>query len=124
MLHVWEPPVGLLRSPTPSAALQAWSPGQIAELETVMRERAGRLLAEGVALAEEAGLRRPPGAWSASTGSPWRTILDVADELDASLIVARGARPLTVVRAVLGSVSNAVVHHAKRPVLRRSGRVS
>jgi nucleotide-binding universal stress UspA family protein len=47
----------------------------------------------------------------------WRAIVDVADEIDASLVVC-GTRALGGVRGlVLGSVSSAVLHHAHRPVL-------
>jgi nucleotide-binding universal stress UspA family protein len=47
----------------------------------------------------------------------WLTIIEVADEVDASLIVcgARGLNP--VKRAILGSVSEAVLHHSHRPTL-------
>lgn len=47
----------------------------------------------------------------------WKTIVQVADELNASLIVcgARGLSPVT--RAILGSVSEAVLHHSHRPTL-------
>jgi nucleotide-binding universal stress UspA family protein len=47
----------------------------------------------------------------------WLTIIQAADEVDASLIVcgARGLNP--VKRAVLGSVSEAVLHHSHRPTL-------
>jgi nucleotide-binding universal stress UspA family protein len=53
----------------------------------------------------------------ADNESIWRTIVDVADEVDASLIVT-GSRGLAGVRSVLlGSVSNHVLHHAHRPTL-------
>ena len=47
----------------------------------------------------------------------WQTIIEVADEIDASLIVcgARGLNPIK--RAILGSVSEAVLHHSHRPTL-------
>ena len=47
----------------------------------------------------------------------WLTIIQAADEVDASLIVcgARGLNP--VKRAILGSVSEAVLHHSHRPTL-------
>ena len=47
----------------------------------------------------------------------WQTIIHAADELDASLVVcgARGLNP--VKRAILGSVSEAVLHHSHRPTL-------
>lgn len=47
----------------------------------------------------------------------WRTLLDVADEVDAELIVL-GTHGLRVVESeLLGSVSNSVLHHARRPAL-------
>jgi nucleotide-binding universal stress UspA family protein len=59
----------------------------------------------------------PSGRVERSDASVWRTILDVADEVDAETVVV-GARGLsTVASALLGSVSNAVVHHSGRPVL-------
>ncbi len=47
----------------------------------------------------------------------WKTIVKVADEIDASLddCGARGLGP--VKRAILGSVSEAVLHHGHRPTL-------
>jgi nucleotide-binding universal stress UspA family protein len=47
----------------------------------------------------------------------WQTIIQAADEIDASVIVC-GARGLNLVkRAILGSVSEAVLHHSHRPAL-------
>lgn len=115
VLHVWDPPVTYFDA-DPFGGLQTWSPGQIAELESAIRDRAQRVLDEGVALAEKAGFVAE-GRLQRADAAPWRAILDVADELDAQLIVA-GARGLsTVGSVVLGGVSNALVHHAKRPVL-------
>jgi nucleotide-binding universal stress UspA family protein len=115
VLHLWEPPGGLMLS-DPFASFPVWSPDQINEVDAVMRERAGRLVADGVRIAREAGFDAQ-GRLEASPGANWRAILDVADELGAQLIVL-GARGLSTVESViLGSVSNAIVHHAKRPVL-------
>ncbi len=59
----------------------------------------------------------PRRATEVGGGSVWRTIIDVADDIEADLIVV-GARGLSTVQSVLlGSVSNAVVHHSSRPVL-------
>ena len=50
-------------------------------------------------------------------GKTWRAICDVAGEIDAVTIVL-GARGLSRVGSLLlGSVSSAVLVHAKRPVL-------
>ena len=115
VLHVWVPPVNLL-IPDPFSGAEPWGSAQMGDLETVLLERASRIAAGGVALANEAGFTAQ-SELRAAAGSPWRTILEVADEIDASLIVL-GARGLGAVQSLLlGSVSNAVVHHARRPVL-------
>jgi nucleotide-binding universal stress UspA family protein len=47
----------------------------------------------------------------------WLTILEIADRHDAATIVM-GSRGLAGLRStLLGSVSNAVVHHTDRPTL-------
>jgi nucleotide-binding universal stress UspA family protein len=115
VLHLWEPPGGLMIADT-FGGMAAWGPDQITEVDAIVRERSGRTLADGVRLAREAGFEAE-GRLESSPGPDWRSILDVADELDAHLIVL-GARGLSRVEsAILGSVSNAIVHHAKRPVL-------
>jgi nucleotide-binding universal stress UspA family protein len=114
VVHVWESPVGLF-VPDPFSGIEGWSQAQVGEVEVVIRERAGRLLAEGVSEAGAAGFKAT-ARLEESTGSPWRTIIDVADELDAGLIIL-GTHGVSGMRAVLGSVSTAVTHHAKRPLL-------
>jgi nucleotide-binding universal stress UspA family protein len=53
----------------------------------------------------------------ASAGDPARVILDIADELDADLIMV-GARGLTAFeRFLLGSVSSKLSHHSKRSLM-------
>ncbi|MGH2928953.1 MAG: universal stress protein, partial [Solirubrobacteraceae bacterium] len=80
---------------------------------------AGRLLSpakagRGVELATEAGFD-PQGR--IARGRAWRAICDIALELVPEVIVL-GARGLGRVEgALLGSVSSAVVVHAKHPVL-------
>jgi nucleotide-binding universal stress UspA family protein len=72
---------------------------------------------EGAELAIAAGLADVSYRAIADNESIWKTIVDVADEIDASLIVT-GSRGLAGVRSVLlGSVSNHVLHHAQRPTL-------
>lgn len=72
---------------------------------------------EGAELAIAAGLSDVTYRAVADNESIWKTIVDVADEVDASVIVT-GSRGLAGVRSVLlGSVSNHVLHHAHRPTL-------
>jgi nucleotide-binding universal stress UspA family protein len=87
-----------------------------AELDCAAAERAERVAAAGVRVAEHAGLRAQPVAIEAS-GLVWRTIVELADHRDAAIIVM-GSRGLAGLRSMLlGSVSSAVVHHADRPTL-------
>ncbi len=70
---------------------------------------------EGARLACEAGLDATARATLAAP--TWQGIVDVADELDAAVIVV-GSRALSRLRAFFaGGVSDDVVHHAGRPVL-------
>ena len=80
-------------------------------------ERAAHGVAEeGTRLARTAGLLAEPVAVQAS-GPIWKTIVEIADRDDAAAIVL-GSRGRAGLRAMLlGSVSNAVVHHADRPTV-------
>jgi nucleotide-binding universal stress UspA family protein len=86
------------------------------ELDRAAAERGGRLADEGVRIAQRAGLQAEPLPVKAP-GAIWETIVDLANRHDAGTIVM-GSRGVTGIRAMLlGSVSNAVVHHADRPTL-------
>jgi nucleotide-binding universal stress UspA family protein len=80
-------------------------------------EQAARAAAEdGAARAREAGWDAEARLARAET-TVWQAIVDVADELDANLIVC-GTRGLSGMKGlVLGSVSRAVLRHVHRPVL-------
>ncbi|MET7337254.1 universal stress protein [Nonomuraea sp. NPDC005650] len=81
-------------------------------IEAAMRE----LAQQGADLARQAGLDATPRCDPDSV-AVWSTIVDVADEIDAKLIVT-GTRGLGGVRSLLlGSTSDRVLHHARRPVL-------
>jgi nucleotide-binding universal stress UspA family protein len=87
-----------------------------AELDRAAAEAGGRVADEGVRIAKAAGLEAEPVAIKAA-GPVWKSIVELADRRDAAAIVI-GSRGLTGVRSMLlGSVSNAVVHHADRPTL-------
>jgi nucleotide-binding universal stress UspA family protein len=115
LLHIWEPPANFL-GPDPFGGIETWSGPQIVELEAMALERANRTVEYGVELARDAGFSADGRLERADTAT-WRAILDIADGCDAQLIVV-GARGLSPLESVLiGSVSNALVHHSSRPVL-------
>jgi nucleotide-binding universal stress UspA family protein len=88
----------------------------LAELDRVVAEDAGRVADEGVRIAQEAGLAAEPIAVKAN-GPIWKTVNEAADRNDAAAIVI-GSRGLTGLRSMLlGSVPSAVVHHSDGPVL-------
>jgi nucleotide-binding universal stress UspA family protein len=116
VLTVWEPvaswapsdPATILRAPLSKLASKEL------DLDQISQDVARELMQHGVELATEAGFR---AEGRLVQGKPWRMIRQVADELDAEPIVL-GARGLGRVESMLlGSVSIAVVFHAKRPVL-------
>ena len=75
-----------------------------------------RIAARGAARAADRGFEAEARVVSA-TGSPGAAIVEVADEIDAGLIVlgSRGHHGLKGI--LLGSVSHHVSHHARRPTL-------
>lgn len=83
-------------------------------LDEIAREFANETAARGVELANSAGFVAEARV---AEGKVWRSICDVAEQLDAEPIVV-GARGLSRVQsALLGGVSSAVVVHAHRSVL-------
>jgi nucleotide-binding universal stress UspA family protein len=113
VVTVWEPMAGL--------DSLAWAGAIASEVDVVALNRAaaegaGRIADEGARIALAVGLGAEPFPVEA-TVSVWKTIVAIADRQDAATIVM-GSRGLTGVRSLLlGSVSNAIVHHANRPAL-------
>lgn len=116
LLYVWNPPdetllssssaTGITTGPIPSGTTQ----------QAAVIQHAQDLVDDGETLAAELGLDVSVRE-ARNDSTIWQTILDVADELDAQLIVA-GTRGTTAVQEnMLGSVSSGLVHHARRPVL-------
>ena len=113
LLNIWNPPQRVMAD---SFGVSKSEHGPAYELEALACRRAAEILAEGEA---EAQLRdfRVTTRQEPNRSSIWKTILAVADEVDASLIVAGTHGTTAVESGLLGSVSNALVHHAHRPVL-------
>jgi len=115
VLSIWEPmtveAIRALRFGTPSAPV----PNDPAEVDNDSEARARELAEHGARLAAELGYEARP-VWIADTRDVAEAIVAAADDTAADLVVL-GARGLTGVRALLGSVSNHVVQHARRPVL-------
>jgi nucleotide-binding universal stress UspA family protein len=104
----------------PSLAWVVPMPG-LDDLFEAARENAARVAAEGVQAAVAAGFDATPLV-SETAGPVWAAIVEAAETHDVAAIVL-GSRGLSAVKTVLiGSVSNGVVHHARRPtvVVRRA----
>jgi nucleotide-binding universal stress UspA family protein len=110
VLNVWSPISLMVAAYGGMAALPAYD-------DDVLQEGATKVAAAGSALAAEAGLKAQPETAEVTFEGTARTILDVAKQYDAALIVL-GARGLSAFKsALLGSVSHAVTQHAHVPVL-------
>jgi nucleotide-binding universal stress UspA family protein len=116
VLTVWEPvaswvpydPATIITAPLSRLTSNAL------HLDEIIRDVAREQMERGAELALNAGFE---AEGRLERGKPWHEISRVADELDADAIVV-GARGLgRVGSALLGSVSLAVVHHARRPVM-------
>jgi nucleotide-binding universal stress UspA family protein len=84
------------------------------QLDQTARERAERLAADGAQLARTHCFDPEP---LVRQGPPAEAIIEVARDRQASVVVI-GSHGRTGLRAtMLGSVSNAVIHHAPCPVL-------
>ena len=114
LLNIWSPPDHVLAD---SFGLDEDDvKGLDDKLERAASTRAAEVLADGEAHARS--LAFPVvSRQEVNRSTVWRTILDIADEVDASLIVAGTHGTTAVQSGLLGSVSNALVHHAHRPVL-------
>jgi nucleotide-binding universal stress UspA family protein len=114
VVSVWDPAIVEGLRATKFGAPPAISMDAAQEDERA--EHHARLLAEhGTRMANQAGFRAR-ARWVAENKHVADTILAVADEVDADVIVA-GARGPTGIAAFLGSVSVHVLQHARRPVL-------
>ena len=83
-------------------------------LDEIARESAPQTAERGVELARIAGFEVEARVVE---GKTWRSICDVAEELNAEPIVVGARGQSRVQSALLGGVSSAVIVHAHRPVL-------
>jgi nucleotide-binding universal stress UspA family protein len=122
----------LVAHPAPAVVLTIWQPAAVllakaggfggsylsneGEVDAEQAKLAGDAAEEGVARAREHGYDASSRVEEATEGAG-RRIIEIADELDARLIVC-GRRGLgAIASAVLGSVSHVVLSRAGRPVL-------
>jgi len=113
--HLWTPPFA-----STSMRQRLWTgAGRVDEfMAAIEREgewEADRLTANGVTLARAAGWQAEPLVVRIFGGEGLR-FAELADKTDADLVLV-GSRGLGGAPAVLGSVSDMVVHYTPRPVL-------
>ena len=89
--------------------------GAVEEHERAAESEASEIAERGSAIAREAGLRAVAVVKAAS--APWRGLCAAAEEHAASLVVCGSRGHGGFSRAVLGSTSSSLLHHAPLPVL-------
>jgi len=118
---------GTLLGPRAATVLSVWSPvmtvapvaggipAYLSDLDPKLEEQAHEQAERGAQLARDAGF--DADSCTASKHVTWLGVVEMAETVDAEVIVV-GARGLSGLKsALLGSTSNGVLHHTKRPVL-------
>ncbi len=106
------PAAGAARAALPDDIIQE----AVARLDATAEADASRTAQEGAGRARSAGMSASPLVIRAEP-SVWASIIAAVNTSDARAVVV-GSRGRSGLRsAVLGSVSNAVVHHCRRPVV-------
>jgi nucleotide-binding universal stress UspA family protein len=84
------------------------------EMEQIGAQVADRTAEQGAEVARQHGFEARARS---AEGKVWRTIVDVGQEVDASVIVIGTRGHGALGSLMIGSVANGVVHHSDRPVL-------
>ena len=116
VLTVWEPTAGFAGYDPLSGVSEGMgrAAGLEAEMDDIGAQVAQRTAEQGAELAREHGF---DATARTAEGKVWRTIVDVADELDARAIIVGTRGHSGLQSLMIGSVANGVVHHSDRPVL-------
>jgi nucleotide-binding universal stress UspA family protein len=115
VVTVWEPVPPLDHARPLDAYLSVLGPAP-AELDAAAEDQARRIAGEGADAARAAGLDADPLAVR-SRGRIASTLVAVADEQDADLIVIGAHGQASAGPKLLGSTANGVLYEAHRPVL-------
>jgi nucleotide-binding universal stress UspA family protein len=113
VLTVWQPLTARL---TETGGFGVFALEDESEFDDQERDAARAAAEEGAARAREIGMEVQARVEQAD-GPVWQSIVDVANEVDAGLIVCGTRGRGTIRTALLGSTSHAVLQHAGRPVL-------
>ena len=112
--HVWMPPFTV--HPSPAQRREARTvEGFIQLLEEQGRTRADEITRDGLRLAEATGWTAEPASRRGFAGEGLE-LARLAEQLDPDVLIV-GARGMSGLRALLGSVSDAVAHYSPVPVL-------
>jgi nucleotide-binding universal stress UspA family protein len=119
LVTVWEPALAAVPAALPGSIAVTTLPPDPATIEAVdnrQRERASIVAADGVELARSVGLVAEAQSVSDEV-SVADTLLDMARERQAAVVVV-GSHGISGLRTrLLGSVSRKVIEHCDRPVL-------
>ena len=115
VLSVWEPVSVAAAHAARFGGPMLAMPTDASDVDDRFEQQARKLAEHGARLADTSGLDAT-AAWVADDRDVTSAIVDEASKFDVDLVVL-GARGLAGLRAFLGSVSNHVLQHSRRPVL-------
>jgi len=96
---------------------EIWTSASDPETDAAGEAHADEIAERGVQLAHECGVTEVSKRVDSEGGRVWKTVLAVADDVEASVIIIGARGHSAFAEKLLGSVSHAVVQHAERPVL-------